>query len=163
MFLFFFFLCLFECDDSSRLQKISYTNFYKQTLQYTNSVAFNVVASNSIPSFNSLWPVMVATIVWLIIPPITASIAIGEGVGISSSSSAFIRKGRIDVVGNKVVDEDKKVDNLMINKSTRNTGDEDAYWEVNPVIHLTINNRLELWEKESQSIESVFCLDYKLE
>ena len=44
------------------------------------------------------------------IPPITASIAIGEGVGIASSSSAFISKGRIDVVGNEVVEEDKKVD-----------------------------------------------------
>lgn len=61
------------------------------------------------------------------IPPITASIAIGEGVGIASSSSAFISKGRIDVVGNEVVEGDKKVDNLMIYKLDRNTRDEDVY------------------------------------
>ena len=53
--------------------------------------------------------------------------AIGEGVGIASSSSAFISKGRIDVVGNEVVEEDKNVDNLMIYKFDRNTGDEDVY------------------------------------
>lgn len=57
----------------------------------------------------------------------TASMAIGEGMGIWSSSSALISWGRIEEAGEVELEDERKDDNLMIDMNIVPTGDGYVY------------------------------------